>query len=251
MHDTLPDLIYEDLVPTREYLRNCALIIGALQRAYLPKDPHLWQYGLEVNMRGPATQAFKIGSHETRASLDLVTHKLRLDGSKWLFMEYDTPELLKNVRVWLESKQAGKFEEPELTPGARYDKNQAEKYASALWWLDVQFRQLAIGLKSGLISPILLYPHHFDLALSWFPQNDEKQLTIGWSTGDDNIPESYLYITAYPEPAGFGQQQLPEGARWQTKGFSGTVLPYWALAETANPAELFQQFAAMLTTPRF
>jgi len=55
-------------------------------------------------MRGLSTQGFAVKGREVRASIDLVTHKVRLDGAKWKLEEFDGPELLKNVRVWLESQ---------------------------------------------------------------------------------------------------------------------------------------------------
>src|ERR1700685_455676 len=101
MGQTLPKLTIGTLGPTRDRLRDAALVMSNLQRMFVPKHPRDWQYGLEVNMRGPQTQELLVKGRAIRGSLDLVTHKARLDGSKWLLEEYDGPELLKNIRVWL------------------------------------------------------------------------------------------------------------------------------------------------------
>jgi len=223
-------------------LRDAALVLGKLQQVFLPVDPHEWQHGLEVNMRGPLTQAMMVKGREVRASIDLVAHKVRLDGVMWKLEEYDGPELYKNVRVWLESQGVdGELAEPAFGgAGKEYDAEQAKAYGEALWWLDKQFRIVKAGLEGGLTSPILVYPHHFDLSLVWFPNNDEKQLSLGWSTGDETIAEPYLYLT------GLEQRKLPEGVFWQTEGFTGAVLPYDALVKSSEPEELFRRFASLL-----
>jgi hypothetical protein len=96
------------------------------------------------------------------------------------------------------------------------------------------------------VSPILLYPHHFDLALTWFPWNDERQMTVGFSTGDEAVAEPYIYLSAYPEPASFGGLALPAGAHWQSAGFSGAVLPYGALRASTEPEKLLREFTEPL-----
>jgi Family of unknown function (DUF5996) len=242
MVQSLPSLDIKALGPTRDRLRDAALVLGKLQQVFLPADPHEWQYGLEVNMRGLLTQPFMIKNKETRGSIDLVRHKVRLDGANWKLEEYDGPELYKNVRIWLQSQGIdSELAEPTFGGvGKEYDPEQATAYAEALWWLDKQFRIIKAGLKGGLTSPILIYPHHFDLSLVWFPHDDDKQLALGWSTGDETIPEPYLYLT------GLEQRQLPEEAYWQKEGFSGAVLLYEALVKSVEPGELLRRFASLL-----
>lgn len=244
MADKLPSLQYEDLLPTRDYLREVALVLGSLQRAFLPKHPRDWQHGLEINIRGLITQPFTVGGDEIRASLDLVRHKVRLGDSFWSLKEYAAPEIFNNIRSWLESRgENATLEQPKFEKHIQhYDSHQASLYAEALWWIDIQFRALKANIAEGMTSPILLYPHHFDLSLVWFPHDDERQLAIGFSTGDDTIAEPYLYLTAYPEPGGFTTLHLPDGAHWQTAGFSGAILPYSVLASSDEPEQLFRDY---------
>lgn len=243
----LPKLIAEDFNPTRDYLQNVALAIGSLQRAFVPQHPRDWQYGLEVNMRGISTQPFDIAGIETRGLIDLVKHKVRLGETHWKLEEYAGPEILKNIRVWLESNNTRvELEEPEFLKASEYNFDQAESYAEALWWMDKQFRIIKDEIKSGVTSPILLYPHHFDLSLVWFPQDDDKQFGLGWSTGDGTIAEPYVYFTAYPDLDGFTDIDLPDGAYWQKHGFTGAILPYSVLQSSAEPDILLQKFAGNL-----
>ena len=239
--NNLPPLQSSQLAGTRDYLRDIALSFGSLQRAFLPQHPRLWQYGLEVTMRGFCTQAFVANGGEQRVLADLVKLKVRLDGERWLLSDLDGPLLFEKLQTW-----AGvDLEEPKFSGSAEFSQEQAVAYAAALWWLDEQFRKLKDQITDGVTSPILLYPHHFDLAMSWFPYDDDRQLTIGWSTGDENIAEPYVYLTAYPEPAAFKRTELSAGAVWQSQGFSGALLLYAELQKSTNPAKLFGQFAEL------
>lgn len=245
MNQRLPDLAYEDLLPTRDYLREVALVLSTLQRGFVPNHPRQWQYGLDVSMRGLVTQPFNVKGRQLQAGLDLVKHKVRFDTATWSLDEYAGPELLNNLKVWLANQGVSvNLDEPKFEALARrFDPAQADKYAQALWWMNERFQVLKALRQGGVTSPILLYPHHFDLSLAWFPNNDEQQFGIGWSTGDETIAEPYVYFTAYPEPDGFTSLKLPDGAYWQPTGFSGAILPYAALSASKNPEKLLQDFA--------
>ena len=45
-----------------------------------------------------------------------------------------------------------------------------------------------------------------------FPADEEsadEQMNLGFVTGDERIPDSYFYATAYPQPERFTEQPLP------------------------------------------
>jgi hypothetical protein len=243
MKQTLPELKLPTLRSTRDRLRDAALVLSSLQRAFLPKQPRAWQYGLEVNLRGLSTQSFMLDGQAVRATLDLVRCKVRLEERQWSLQTVDGPTLFREVQTWLQSKGVtAELEQPEFSSSTDFNLEQAAVYGQALWWLEEQFHDLKTELVEGVTSPILLYPHHFDLSLVWFPHDDERQLSVGFSTGDEVISEPYLYLTAYPEPDGFKVLKLPAAAQWQTDGFSGGVLPYAQLQASSQPGELLQQF---------
>jgi hypothetical protein len=248
MKSELPKLIPKDMVPTRNYIQEVAHVLSALQRAGVKRDPHDWYYGLEVGPRGLTTQPLRVAGKEVRASLDLVRHKVRLERNAWSLSDYAAPEIFNNIKAWLQSQAAGvSISQPEFDGGVHhFDRHQADLYAEALWWMDGQFRWLKSSLREGLTSPILLYPHHFDLSLVWFPHGEDKQLAIGFSTGDQTIAEPYLYLTAYPEPTGFTKLDIPEGAYWETAGFSGAILPYARLSASPDPKALFRKYASCI-----
>ena len=245
----LPALDNQKLNPTRDYLRDVALAMGSLQRGFLEPQPHDWQHGLEVTLRGVSTQTFMAGGQPIRVLLDLVKDKVRMDGSFWKLESYSGAELFNNFKSWLETHNLSvKLEEPVFRTG-RYDHGQSQNYAAALWWMHRQLQIIKADISYGETSPILLYPHHFDLAMSWFPHDDERQITIGFSTSDESVAEPYIYATVYPEPDGLAElmaDRLPAEAYWQKRGFSGGVLPYAKLQQSDQPAELLKQFVGQL-----
>jgi hypothetical protein len=240
----LPHLESKLLAATRNYLRDVTLAMGSLQRAFLPANPHDWQHGLEVTMRGISTQAFEANDKEERAILDFMKNEIRLDGKRWSLGESSGKEIFEQFKTWAETKNTeAVLEVPEFM-GGKFDADQCSKYAHALWWMDEQFKDIKAGLSTGLAAPVLLYPHHFDLSLVWFPHDDQKQAGLGFSTGDEIVAEPYLYLTLYPEAdfAKYIQDRLPSEAYWQAEGFSGGVLPYAKLQAAESPEELLASF---------
>jgi hypothetical protein len=245
MKQPLPSLIYKDLAPTRNYLQEVALTLSALQRLFVPKNPHQWQYGLGVNVRGLVTQPFQVNGQATQASLDLVRCKVRLGGRSWSLQEHTPQEIFQAIAEWLSDQGATETLHPQkfTTSIHDFDRSQADSYAAALWWMDNQFRSLKTTIEEGVTSPVLIYPHHFDLSLTWFPHDNEQQLAIGFSSGDETIAEPYLYFSAYPEPVGFNKLKLSDQAYYQTAGFSAAILPYAALSSSPDPIKLFRNYA--------
>ncbi len=91
----------------------------------------------------------------------------------------------------------------------------------------------------GALTPIVLWPHHFDLSTLWFPGGEiddhAPHLNFGFAPFSDGIYEPYLYAYAYPYPAHYNPPALPAGTRWHTAGWTGAVLPYAVIAGQDNP----------------
>jgi hypothetical protein len=244
MSPKLPELKLSELEATKNYLQDACKVIGQLQLALIPKSPHDWHYGLEVTMRGISTQTLDVNSRPTRVLIDLVRHKLRLGELNWILRENSPAELFSNIQSWCdEQKLDVELRQPEMNSGTVvYDAQQADIYINSLWWIERQFKAVKDKTVEGLTSPILLYPHHFDLSLVWFPLEDERQIAIGFSLGDQDIAEPYIYITLYPEPEAISKIKLPEGAYFQSQGFNGAILLYGVLQKQAAPEKALCEF---------
>lgn len=110
------------------------------------------------------------------------------------------------------------------------DKSAATEYARTLYTVFTAAARFRARL-TGTLTPIVVWPEHFDLSFLWFPTDQTgdsaPQMNFGFAPyTDGSIPRPYLYTYAYPMPQGFEQYKLPAGAFWNTEGWSGMVFPY-------------------------
>ncbi len=112
-------------------------------------------------------------------------------------------------------------------------------YAALLDMMFTAFARFRARLK-GHLTPIVVWPEHFDLSTLWFAEGDfddsKAQLNFGFAPFSEGLPYPYLYVTAYPHRAELQAQTLPAGASWHTEGWSGVVVPYHEIAAQAEPA---------------
>lgn len=145
--------------------------------------------------------------------------------------------------VFAEFAKAGHKLEPnrgkvtETTP-FQLDLDQANAYA------EVQFRMFNVlaALKANMYgpqTPIVLWPHGFDLSTIWFVDGmDERknpQVCFGFSPGTPDVGQPYFYFYAWPVPAGLSAKIHPTqswNSDWSTPG---AVLTYDKFANAAQP----------------
>jgi len=96
--------------------------------------------------------------------------------------------------------------------------------------------ELGAAVLSGLIgeanpeddaSEINLWPEHFDLAIELGPEADDARANYGFSPGDADHPEPYLYVGPWTAEV--------EGELWNGHGFRGAELGYAELAAADDP----------------
>ncbi len=253
-----PPLNLNDWRGTRDTLQLYSQLLGKIRRALAPPHPHWWHITLHVDDTGltttriPAETPFEL-------RLNLLAHTLE-------FLPADEPRQslpLQNqsahaLSAWTLRQLASIGATPEIDRAPfssakilPYDAGHAEIFFTALKSIDRTFRQFKSELP-GESSPVQIFPHHFDVSLVWFtgrqvavPEGEEggaEQIGFGFSTGDDSIPDAYFYATPWLVPAGLTDTPLPDGASWHTAGWTGGVLPYRAVAESAQPAALLLDF---------
>jgi hypothetical protein len=76
-------------------------------------------------------------------------------------------------------------------------------------------------------SLIQLWPEHFDIAVELGSEAAGARATYGFSPGDDEHPEPYVYVSAW--------QALEPGPLWNATAFPGAELPYAVVQSTAQP----------------
>jgi len=76
-------------------------------------------------------------------------------------------------------------------------------------------------------SPILCWPHHFDIAtivaLEDGKAANARSIGVGVSPGDEYYAQPYVYISPWPRFDGEKLPEAPSPGHWHTEGFFGAV----------------------------
>src|SRR5919202_4026234 len=103
---------------------------------------------------------------------------------------------------------------------------------------------------TGPITPIVVWPEHFDLSFLWFATDkatDEfPHMNFGFAPFDAETERPYLYAYAYPMPDAFERLPLPAPARWHTSGWRGALVPYDALTAAEHPEAEIEAICAAI-----
>jgi len=90
-------------------------------------------------------------------------------------------------------------------------------------------------ISNGVKSQICLWPHHFDNAFKWFSgkkiDDQDEQMGIGVSNGDETYELPYIYMTFWPPLRKTNTLDIAEGAILHDTDWTGLVLPYESVAE--------------------
>jgi hypothetical protein len=238
--------------PTRDRLHRWARLAGAVRRQRSPARDHWWHVSLQVSARGLTTGPFPAPGGAAEILLDLVGGVVLVSASDgWELRvplaadpaQQGGQRLLEGLTDLGLRVELPSFVGP--TPGP-YDAAAAARYLRVLATVDGSLRLLQAELP-GVTSPVQLWPHHFDLAVTWMTgrvvagkeeapaEERDEQVGMGFSTGDEGDPDPYLYAVALPWPDGVESELLPVGG-WHSSGWRGAVLPWTEVAASPDPA---------------
>jgi hypothetical protein len=251
-----PSLDEPDLAKTRDALHAYARVLGGWLTTCRAPRKHWWQGSLRPSLRGLTTGVIYAGV-ECELELNLQGSQLHARTSGGAEMidalhgqaAADVAERITEFLIanGLDDRLIPEGDQPPGgTAGVTAYSAECARTVTRVWSaVTASLTEFRAGLREET-SPIQLWPHHFDLAMTWLPgdkvpgqdpDNEEyadKQMTFGFTLGDDIIHEPYFYVTAYPLPVAFPTLRLPAGTTWHTAGFSGAVLSYQRLIESGD-----------------
>lgn len=259
-----PELRLETWRATRDTLHGYCKVLGAIRRATSRRQRHWGHITLQTTAEGLTTTPIPASGSSVELRLDLTRHRLEIVASGG---ERHEQALEGQSAVRFHSEILAVLErlglQPEVDTSTFADEVAGEWNRQAIdnFWrawvqIDAIFKTFK-GERRHETSPVQLFPHHFDLALSWYsgrlvpdqdPADEERsdeQMTFGFTTGDAEIAEPYFYATAYPQPEGFVGSDLPAEADWHEEGFSGAVLRYARLVDSTRAHDLLLSFLRM------
>lgn len=252
----LPDL--KQWETTRDCLHRVAQVIGELRRLHIPSQPNALHLAVYIAPEGVTTGALPDGSDYTfdYGSAEIVYTAPNGDATR-LSLEGQTPKSLLESAL----KLSGSFT-TELLSNSRIsddkslqmDDDVAEGYAN-LQYMVFQATATFRARLYGTMTPLVIWPHHFDISFLWFAghnpdEHTEPHMNFGFSPHSEGFDDPYLYFYVYPMPEGAMDEQPPAPARWNTDGFTGIVLDYADINASDNPSALiestFRDIHAML-----
>jgi Family of unknown function (DUF5996) len=269
---SLPELQFADWRPTKDTLHLYCQIVGKTRLASTPPCNQWWNVPLYVDVRGLTTRRLQ---HE-RATFDIAfdfvdnalvaraadgrTRSFSLGTSVARFdaQLHDTLRSL-GVDVQIREKPYGM---PIHTPfpqdeeHSAWDLDAVRRFQSILDWTDWVFAEFS-GWFNGKTSPVHLFWHSFDLALTRFsgrpaPPREgnavdreaysQEVISFGFWPGDDNVPDASYYSYTSPEPAGLRDEPLAVGD-WVASGEGSlALLAYEEVRTAADPRQTLLAF---------
>jgi hypothetical protein len=272
----LPPLPLDEWEPTKDTLHLWAQIVGKTRLALMPMRNHWWNVTLYPSARGLTTRRMHADARNLEIEIDLVDHRVQArtseseasfelrDGLSVAGFYERFVALLDSVGVRADIR-AEPFGVPMTTPfaadhdHASYDADAVTRFLHVLQWSADMLEEFA-GWYCGKSSPVHLFWHSFDLAVSRFsgrrvdlgpgvdPVTGEayshEVISFGFWAGDRTNPFPAYYSYTAPEPAGLPQQVLrPPQAEWapQASG-SLAVLRYDDVRRAADPKTTLLEF---------
>ena len=248
-----PALAPSDLAPTLTTLHEHARVLGAIRRSLTPRRRHWSHVTLRLTATGLTTTPIPVPAGAVDLTLDLLDPATVLQSSDGRRERLPLREISPAEHFEVLSQLLESFGAKPDPGGADFseevgslDAGVARDYHQVLSRLDLTLKRFAGELRQET-SPVQLFPHHFDLATSWFsgrlvPGEDpgdedasDEQLTFGFAPPDSVIARPYVYVTAYPKPDGWGEAELANPGRWHTEGFHAAILRYDDLLEFEDP----------------
>ncbi|MBI5927776.1 MAG: hypothetical protein HY862_00590 [Chloroflexi bacterium] len=257
----LPELNFWD--DTRDSLHRASKVLREIRLQVLQPLPHHLHHSLQVVPEGLSTGQLPFGgefvldfvdSHLVYRAAGSPTVDISLIGHSQASLGQAASALLAHLghAITLPEDKLTDTEAFVISPSI------AEDYADALYSVFTATARFRARLN-GLMSPIALWPHHFDLSFLWFATNEATEqaphLNFGFAPQSEGLPRPYFYAYAWPIPPGLLDIKLPELAHWHTEGWTGVVVPYDSLRGMTGTSqviegfqsEIFQTIAPLLT----
>jgi hypothetical protein len=269
-----PPLPLEAWEATKETLHRYAQIVGKIRLEYSPFRNHWWHVPLYVTARGLTTSPIPYRNVTFEISFDLMENRLIVstsEGEGFAFAMDDLPvaEFYRrlfeglgalSIDVSINTRPFKLDDERTLEENTSHcvcDREYVRRYWRVLVQVDQIFQEFA-GRFNGKTSPVQLYWHSFDLAVTRFsgrraPDREgadkvtreaysHEVISFGFWPGDKNARAPAFYSYTAPEPEGLTEQQLrPEGALWVPEGGTATFM-YDDMREADSPKDALLEF---------
>jgi len=274
---TLPRLLIDDWEDSKNTLHLFMQIVGKVRMTLFPKQNHWWHVPLYVSCNGITTRSIPVDQGMFEISLDFINHRLMVScstGETRVFplagqsvasfynkLMSSLDELGIDVTIKAEPYDVpfSKIPFPDDSEHDSYDVEAVRTYWQTLLFVNGVFEQFH-GEFIGKSTPVHLFWHHADLALTRFNGKQAPALTggtqadkeayshevisFGFWMGDAIVREPALYAYTYPEPENLASTQLDiPGASWNTEfGYSMLYCPFEVIRVADDPGKALKNY---------
>jgi hypothetical protein len=243
----LPALPLDEWEETRWTLHLYLQIIGKIRLKLMPPQNHWWHVPLYVSSRGITTRPIPYKSGAFEIELDCVDPAVRVStstgiGAQFYLQGQSVAQFNQKLFSTLDDLGVDvtivgtPFGIPITTPFAEdnehatYDPEYVQRWWQAMLAVYGVMSEF-MGRFQGKTTPVHLFWHSFDLALTRFsgrraPTREgadpvtmeaysHEVISFGWWPGDADTRQPMFYSYTAPEPMGLAGRPLqPEGAFW-------------------------------------
>lgn len=263
----LPALTYASWRDTRDTLHLLTQIVGKIRLALMPPRNHWWHATLYLSDNGLTTGPIPYGESSFEIDFDLHRHYLNIatpDARRGFDLRqksvrsfyYATLATLHDLGIEV-SIRPQPYECHSTIPFAddeqhrSYDARAVADFWRVLLWTHGVFWEFNSEFY-GKLSPIQLFWHSFDLAVTRFSGRaaplaqgnrvnreaySHEVVSFGFWPGDASFPEAAYYSYTYPEPPPLRRQALdPPQAFWTDRNGSALAILRYADVRAADNA---------------
>lgn len=269
-----PPLPLEEWEESKETLHRYVQVVGKIRLTYAPFMNHWWHVTLYVSPRGLRTSPIPYGHTTFEISFDLLDNRLVVSTNEGGGFSFGLDELsvaefyrrlfdglgTLGVHIAINTTTFDLGDEQTLDEDVFHcvcDREHVGRYGRVLAQVDQIFKEFA-GRFNGKQSPVQLYWHSFDLALTRFsgrraPQREyadpvtreaysHEVISFGFWPGDRNLREPAFYSYTAPEPERLTDEPLrPAEASWAPEG-GMALLMYEDVRKSESPRETLLDF---------
>lgn len=234
---------------TRDALHQVSQIVGAVRVASSDALANDIQYSVAVVDGGVSTTELNIGGELKFdfASFSLTYMRDNGDGFSIDATGYNQTSLMQAILDEFATLNIN-IEPPmkQIVHNSPFvvDKALAQDYAVVIDTIYTTLARFRAKLGGGM-SPIVIWPHHFDMAFIWFAtenmdEHKAPHLTIGFAPFSDGINRPYFYGYGWSQETGYIQVEPDPPAQAITEVYTGLYAEYDTLRTEDNMNQVIE-----------
>ncbi len=244
-----PILDESSFIKTRRRIHSIAKVIGKFREILvkpIAKNDNLWLSVVEQGFCTPPMN--ELNELEIGCNLDKLIVEIADSRGKYKSIEL-SGKTASGLCAELKSVLSNEFGiSADVEPAGFDDSKKFELEATDIKEFLIQFSSYGNLLKNfhktisaGVKSQVCLWPHNFDNAFKWFSgrkiDEEDENIGIGVSNGDETYELPYAYMTLYPPLRKTNTLEIAEGAVLHDYEWTGLILPYESVIEIKSPEE--------------